>query len=178
MPTHNMKGYERLDVWALEYTLQLRFWLIGIFIAAFWFATIYQEPSFQDKVGNRPTQPRAPYQRGQSTAWLRPYLTSQWRKGAAVLIYLAILSLQLLEGYWIVKMDARMLKKFWVIVRPRYTGLGVGLVLRCALWPFLTAFMTVCALATIAAGFLIVFLQLICLFELATQSPGDLTPTS
>ncbi len=57
------------------------------------------------------SSPKAPLPPGQShpdtqpgcTAWLTPYLTTGWHKAATLVVYLATLGLQLLEGYWIIR---------------------------------------------------------------------------
>lgn len=168
-----------LDAFVLEHALKPQFWLLGTFIIAVSIGTLHvaataradrHRQAFaitkpledlsskvsaidQSSQGPRSLPPKF-------TAWLVPYLTTRCRKGLAVVAYLAILGMQLLEGYWFMVTLWRLTAKL------------------CSQWPadrwtlaywvyFLSVdIMLVVDFAAIVFGGVIVLVQACCVLEL------------
>ncbi|KAK4152684.1 hypothetical protein C8A00DRAFT_34599 [Chaetomidium leptoderma] len=91
--------------------------LLGIVFVAQWLLTVGytggQKAAGHDARGPaEPAKPcgvsKSPNPQGLSppraTLWLTPYVTTRWRKAAALAVYLITLGLQLLEGYWMMEL--------------------------------------------------------------------------
>lgn len=129
------------DPYILEYVLEPRFWILATFLAAFWIWTIAASfwyhppqasgvakrtasPGTKDDTSrnhNKPDTRRATYS-PRYILWLEPHLKSPLQKIIVIFIYLGILLMQLLEGYWIVitftRMDMRVFHNAWHISAP------------------------------------------------------------
>jgi hypothetical protein len=152
IPTFNImrssKGPHR-DPFVLEHAVQPKLWIIGALAVSFWMWTIIAAaksspppasidiqddilPGSDNRSSKGPkllpieikTKKNAPKTTSSAslTLWIVPYLKTPLRKIIAMIVYLGILSLQLLEGYWIVvtfmPMDIWTFYHFWPALAP------------------------------------------------------------
>jgi hypothetical protein len=151
------------DMYLAEYVSKPIFWILGIFIFVSWLATIIaaalHRPTTQE-VAVPPYYVRQPH----FTRWLTPYLNSWPRHIVAVLLYLVVLGLQLLEGSWVVVTGFRWIQKM-LSLWPS-SGLGIHIFYAVSVL-FLVCFVS----GTVAFGGFIIMCQVSCLLELVFSSP-------
>ncbi|KAK3935911.1 hypothetical protein QBC46DRAFT_396450 [Diplogelasinospora grovesii] len=97
------------------------------------------------------------------TLWISRYLTTRWRKAAALVVYLAILGVQLLEAYWVAATLARAMAK---LVRVWLHQVGSGEWVATASMTWTIAVVSLLDAIVTFSGGLIVMLQVLCIVEL------------
>lgn len=157
------------------------FWLLGAFTIGFTILTLLSQPQAQircdpsDKAhqqhsthhskGLRPggestMASLATTQAPTFTVWLTAYLTTSWRRNAALACYLAILGAQLLQGYWTMAIMGRWLARLF--------AQWPTAVWTWAYWMYFPAagvmFLAILSVMTVAA--FMVLLQMVCIAEL------------
>ncbi|RDW91576.1 hypothetical protein BP5796_02741 [Coleophoma crateriformis] len=95
------------------------------------------------------------------TRWLRPFIVTRQHQTSALTIYSIILFFQLLEGLWVLQEERTLLRLFFY-----YFPVGTWL-LFWPVWVVLAAVLTLCCLVTVVVGFGILFIQGLCLAEIA-----------
>ncbi len=155
----------RYDTYVLQYALQPRFWILGVFLLGWWIATVAlgvnTPPPPSDDKDSRTV-------RLSFTLHLAPYITTKLRKNALLLLNVSILSSQLLEGYWIavtLMRGAGKLGQAW----PDYAGRGF-----IASTAFLYSFALMAALCVAISLFVVmtIVFQLVIICELSSMVPG------
>ena len=146
------------------------FWELAISIPAFWlFSALQTTPENADDGPNAKARIRSNVQlRTNATRWIRPHITSRFRKVVVISAYLVILLLQLLEGKWALQAVGELTETYFNQFPAFYST---------PLWVYLVLFvygavLRLSGLLLWAAGFLIVGLQLVCLVKLAALEIG------
>ena len=127
------------------------FWVLAIFLIAFWWMTAQAAPE-PASTSNLPKSWSIQY-----LQWLEPYLNSYIRKVTALGVYLGILGLQLLEGWWILQIDWRVYGGLWVQL-PN-DGMDFFSFIR---WSLAVGTWSVLVALNLGAGVLILMVQLSC----------------
>jgi len=91
------------------------------------------------------------------TQWLVPYLTTRWHTALAVVIYLAILAAQLLEGYW---MEATLYRFVTVMFRQAVLLAHVGSWFRTVIYVLAMVALALPAAIAALVGWILVALQI------------------
>jgi hypothetical protein len=97
------------------------------------------------------------------TRWLVPYLTTRWHTALAAAIYLAVLSAQLLEGYW---MEATLYRIVAAMFRQSLLLAEAGNWLRTVLYVLSMVVLALPAAAGAWAGWILVTLQIRLVLEI------------
>jgi hypothetical protein len=144
---------------SLDPISQPLFYLLGPLLLAFWWMTIQHAPKGEAKI-NLPTTWNIVY-----LQWLEPHVTSDFRKVTALAVYLGILGLQLLEGWWILQVDWKVLSSLWAEILDKNEDMlrNIQLLMALGVWGAVV-------LLTICAGVLIVVVQLSCIGDILSMT--------
>ncbi|KAL2808835.1 hypothetical protein BJX63DRAFT_435726 [Aspergillus granulosus] len=135
------------------------FFVLGVLLLAFWWITVQHAPDSEVMVV-LPTKWNIVY-----LQWLEPYITSHFRKATALAVYLGILGLQLLEGWWILQVDWKVLSSLWAQFPDKNVNIfhNVQLLLALGIWGSVV-------LLSLCAGVLIVVVQLSCIGDILSMT--------
>ncbi|KAL3460987.1 hypothetical protein BJX64DRAFT_261850 [Aspergillus heterothallicus] len=145
---------------SLDPVFQPLFYILGAILLAFWWATIQHAPESEGEAKiDLPTTWNIVY-----LQWLEPHITSHLCKATALAVYLGILGLQLLEGWWILRVDWKVLSGLWAEVPDKNASIfhRIQLLLALGVWG-------VVVLLTVWAGVLIVVVQLSCIGDILSM---------
>jgi hypothetical protein len=151
-----------LDMYVMEHASKSTFWVLAISITCSWFATVFSAPQPPSDSNSKSKTLSIRY-----TKWLTIHLTSHFRKFFAISIYVCVLVLQFLEGWWVLQTNGRLLEKFFSQFPYRAASWPLIVV-----WATSAAMLILFAIATLLVGIAILSLQLLCIAELVTMVPG------
>jgi hypothetical protein len=149
---HHATRHRHIDPYVLEHVIQPRFWILAAFLIAFWIWTIAAASQYHPShaspntkqttflAGKNNTSSKGPqpytidnYRKEDAREasysprfilWLRPHLKTSLHEIIAIFVYVGILYLQLLEGYWIIvtftRIDMRAFYYMWPISAPNW----------------------------------------------------------
>jgi hypothetical protein len=138
------------------------FYILGPLLLAFWWITIQHAPNGEAKI-DLPTTWNIVY-----LQWLEPHVTSPFRKTTALAVYLGILGVQLLEGWWILQVDWKVLSSLWaefLLNENANTFHNIQLMMALGVWGAVV-------LLSLCAGALIVVVQLSCIGDILSMTYG------
>ncbi|BCS20836.1 uncharacterized protein APUU_21268A [Aspergillus puulaauensis] len=138
----------------IEPLSQPLFWVLAIVLIAFWLMTVQAAPNTTAIINPSKTW-NVVYLK-----WLEPHLTSALRKFGVLTVYLGILGLQLLEGWWILQLDFTLFRGL-----RQFSGRSMNPVVICAAMGVWTIFIAV----NLVAGALILVVQLTCIGDILSM---------
>ncbi|KAH8777960.1 hypothetical protein F5882DRAFT_464018 [Hyaloscypha sp. PMI_1271] len=94
-----------LNPYVMEHASKPTFWVLGLSIIAFWFATVLSAPKSASNSDHKLFSHHF-------TKVLTPSFTSRFRKIFTIAIYILILYLQILKGKWGLQANRRLMGKF------------------------------------------------------------------
>lgn len=139
----------------IEPLSQPLFWVLAVFLIAFWLMTVQAAPN-TTAITNPSQTWNVVYLK-----WLEPRLTSSWRKFGALAVYLGILGLQLLEGRWVLQLDFTVFRGLW----RQFADRSMNPILIFAAMGVWIIFIVV----NLVAGALILVVQLTCIGDILSM---------
>ena len=130
------------------------FWALAIFLIAFWWITVRSgRDATPAPVIDLPKSWDIVY-----LQWLKPYMTSYYRKVTALGLYLGIMGLQLLEGWWILQLGWRVSRGLWEQFPDGDVFYTIRVCFAMGIWGIFVVI-------TLCAGFLVLGTQLTCIID-------------